>query len=250
MSDLTHEFTPGAAALEGVSSEIHPGGCTALLGANGAGKSTLLHLLAGLITPTQGQVLWRGEAVSAQNLKSNAALRARFRRSVGIVFQDPDCQWLCNTVQEEVELGPRQIWSRDEARERAAQVMVLLGVNHLADRPPYALSGGQKRRVALASVIAMDPDVLLLDEPTLSLDAATTDFLLEWLTEFLSDAGKTLVLATHDLALVRELAHSAIVITPCHRLGRSGTAAEVLADVEFLQRMNLASRRRRRFCID
>lgn len=250
LRNITHEFTPGEPALAQIFAEIHTGRCTAILGCNAAGKSTLLHMLAGLLTPTHGDLQWHGNTVSAAILNQNQTLRSDFRRRVGIVFQDPDTQWLCETVQEEVEFGPRQIWPHIEASERAAQVMVTMGVNHLAARAPFTLSGGEKRRVALASVMALSPDVLLLDEPTLSLDAATTDFLLDWLHEYLAHPGKTLILASHDLQLVAELAPVALVLTPCHLLARVGSTREILGDFPFLRQMNLASRRTKPFFID
>lgn len=242
MRDLSYEFAPGIPALDGVHAAIPSGGCTALLGCNGAGKSTLLHLLAGLLTSTAGELRWKDEALSAQILRDNPPLRAKFRTEVAMTFQDPDAQWLCETVQQEVEFGPRQLWSAEEARERASEIMITLGINHIADRAPFLLSGGQKRRVALASILAVDPAVLLLDEPTAGLDAATTDFLLDWLAEFLATPGKTLILATHDLALVEEVATTALVLTPCHKLARHASTENLLRDEDFLRQMNLLRR--------
>jgi len=248
LQNVSHQFGPEGLALDDVTLQIPAAGCVALLGANGAGKSTLLHLIAGVISPTSGELQWRGQPYSRAILEKDLNLRREFRRQVGMVFQDPDCQWLCETVREEVEYGPRQIWPAAEARERADQMMVLMGINHLADRAPYSLSGGQKRRVALASVMSLDPDVLLLDEPTLSLDAATTDFLVDWLVEFLARPGKTVILATHDLCLALEVGTWCAVLTPCHRLARTGRVAEIAGDKLFLQQMNLASRRGRTDC--
>lgn len=243
LHSLSYEFSAGAPALDAISASIPSGGCTALLGCNGAGKSTLLHLLAGLLTPTSGELRWHDGALSADILQRHPPLRSDFRRQVAIAFQDPDAQWLCETVQQEVEFGPMQIWPAAEARERAAQIMITMGINHIADRAPYMLSTGQKRRVALASILAVDPAVLLLDEPTAGLDAATMDFLLDWLLEFRSTPGKTVIMATHDLAVVHELATTALVLTPCHKLAGAALVEDLLRDRAFLRQMNLLSRR-------
>ncbi len=244
LQGITHKFTPDTTALDNISAQIHSGTATAIVGANGAGKSTLLHLLAGLITPTSGDLLWCGQPISAALLHQNQALRKDFRRKVSIVFQDSDTQWLCETVRDEIEFGPRQIWSANESRDRAEHCMVTMGITHLAARAPFTLSSGEKRRVALASSMVMSPDILLLDEPTASLDPATTDFLIDWLLDFITQPGKTLIFTTHDLSAVKELAENILVITPCHRLAREGKTADILPDTNFLRQMNLTGRPR------
>ncbi len=246
LQQVSHGFPGGTLALDQLDLTISPGGCVALMGCNGAGKSTLLHILAGLVSPVEGQVLWQGKQLSPSVLNRSKPLRTDFRRQVGIVFQDPDSQWLCDTVLDEVMYGPLQIWPEDEAVARVTPLLQVMGVEHLSGQPPYVLSGGEKRRVALASVISMDPEELLLDEPTTSLDAATIDFLLDWLNEYIARPGKTLIMATHDLDLVRELADRCIVLTPCHKLARHDTTANVLSDEELLRQMNLVSRKRGR----
>ncbi len=244
LDNISHGFQAESKALDCINTHIEAGDCLALLGCNGAGKSTLLHILGGLITPTEGSVQWCGREISMQLLSRDNVLRSEFRRSVGTVFQDPDSQWLCDTVKDEVLYGPLQIWPPAEAHARVAQIIEIMGINHLSEQPPYALSGGQKRRVSLASIISMDPDVLLLDEPTSSLDAATTDFLVDWLRDFTKRPGKTLIIATHDLELVRDLTTRCVVITPCHKLAREGTTSEILSDENLLRQMNLLGRRK------
>ncbi len=242
LKNVSHSFQNDTQALDGLNTRIETGECLALLGCNGAGKSTLLHILGGLISAREGIVLWHGQEISVQLLSRNSAIRNNFRRSVGTVFQDPDSQWLCDTVKDEVLYGPLQIWDVEEAQVRVSQVMDIMGINHLAEQAPYTLSGGQKRRVALASIISMDPEVLLLDEPTSSLDAATTDFLIDWLQEYVKRPGKTLIIATHDLELVRELTTRCVVMTPCHKMAREAATADVLADENLLRQMNLLRR--------
>ncbi len=245
LRNLSHSFSENGAALHELNLVISSGGCVNLIGCNGAGKSTLLHILAGLVTPRSGELLWQGQLLSSQILARDAELRNLFRRSTGIVFQDPDSQWLCDTVHDEVMYGPRQLWQPAEAEDRALQAMQVTGIEHLAEQAPYALSGGEKRRVALASIISMDPEVLLLDEPTSSLDAATIDFLTEWLLEFRSTAGKTLIVATHDLELVRELGGKCLMLTPCHKQATYDETSAVLDNHQLLRQMNLQSRRSR-----
>jgi cobalt/nickel transport system ATP-binding protein len=243
LDKLSHQYSSGL-ALDGITAEIAAGGCMGLVGCNGAGKSTLIYILAALLDPMQGVLEWNGQAVSAGIFARDPQLRAAFRRNVGIVFQDPDTQWLCDSVKSEVIYGPAQIWASEEAELRALEAMQTTGVSHLAEQAPYALSGGEKRRVALASVIAMDPDVLLLDEPTASLDAATTDFLLDWLDDFAARPGKTIIMATHDLHILREVSERCMVLTPCHRLAAFDSTDAILSDTSLLRQMNLQGRRK------
>jgi len=240
--NVTHSYSSGL-ALDGITVEITKGGCLGLVGCNGAGKSTLLYILGGLTSPQSGKVCWNDKELSPALLKHDRAFRKDFRRNVGIVFQDPDSQWLCDTVRDEVLYGPGQIWCFAEAERRALEALEVMGIAHLVQQAPYALSGGEKRRVALASIIAADPEVLLLDEPTASLDAATTDFLLDWLEEFIGRPGKTIIMATHDLALLRELADRCMVLTPCHRVAAYADTQSILGDTELLRQMNLIGRR-------
>jgi len=242
LENVTHSYASGL-ALDGISAQITKGGCLGLVGCNGAGKSTLLYILAGLTNAQSGTIYWNEKELSPSRFKRDGVFRKEFRRNVGIVFQDPDSQWLCDTVHEEVLYGPGQIWAFAEAERRALEALEVMGIAHLVEQAPYALSGGEKRRVAIASIIATDPEVLLLDEPTASLDAATTDFLLDWLEEFIGRPGKTVIMATHDLSLLRELADRCMVLTPCHRVAAYKPTCKVLADTELLRQMNLLGRR-------
>ena len=243
LDQLTFKFQQSQTALDDITVEISFGVSLALLGCNGAGKSTLLQILAGLLAPASGIVCWKDDILSPTNLQKDPALRTRFRKSVGLLFQDPDSQWLCDTVKEEVSYGPNQLWSKDEVESRVFQMMASMGIEHLSHRPPYTLSGGEKRRVALASVLVNNPEVLLLDEPTASLDAATTDFLVDHLQEFRRQDNKTLIIASHDLPFIEELTEQAIVLTPCHKLSRVTSTSAVIQDIPFLRQMNLMRRR-------
>jgi cobalt/nickel transport system ATP-binding protein len=225
-------------ALVDVSLEISKGEKYAVIGSNGSGKSTLLQILAGLLFPPQGRVFFQNYELSENLLKERDFLRF-FREKVGFVFQDSDVQLFCPTVLDEMLFGPLQLGlKKNEALARADEIMHMLKIENLRDRPPYMLSGGEKRRVALGCVLTMNPEVLLLDEPTSGLDPKTQVFLLELILT-LNEAGKTIVFASHDLSLVDELQSKVAVLSEEHRLEKTGSAEEILKDEELLLRVNL-----------
>lgn len=242
LNSVSYRFPNGSLAIDDLTLSITAGSRVVLLGANGAGKSTLLQLLGGLRFATEGDVCYNWERLTERAL-GRSEFRRSFRKDVGFLFQNPDVQLFCPTVREEVAFGPLQFFSREEAAERTYGALHAMGIEHLADEAPFALSGGEKRKVTLATVLVMDPKVLLLDEPTISLDASTTDFLLDWLQEFAQGGAKTIITATHDMALAPELGRDAVVLTPCHKRARTGNLAALLEDAEFLRQMNLIGRR-------
>ena len=204
---LTFRHHGGAGGLNGVSLSLARGRRTALLGPNGAGKSTLLQHLNGLLAPERGDV-W----LDGRRLTRDAVTLAKWRRAVGLVFQHPDDQLFGPTVLADVAMGPRNLGLDDTmADDRARGALAELDLLHLAARPVHALSAGEKRRVALAGVIAMQPAVLLLDEPTAGLDAEAEGRLLDAL-ERLASAGVALLMATHDVELAREWADDVLVL--------------------------------------
>ena len=194
-------------ALQGLSVQIAQGESVALLGANGSGKSTLLRILDALYFPSQGQVCFTGEPLTPEALQQeNFALS--FRRRVALVFQNPDVQLFNPTVFDEVAFGPLQMqWSKDEVLSKVNATMELMGIAHLRDRPPYRLSGGEKKRVALASVFVLDPEVLLLDEPTSTLDPRSQSQVIDLIQEW-KGSSKTVITATHQLEIVDDIADS------------------------------------------
>lgn len=210
----------------------------AIIGANGSGKSTLLQIMNGLIYQSKGKCFFRGNEVSERTLRDKGFLRF-FRERVGYVFQDSDIQLFCPTVLDELLYGPLQLEMKEsEALDRAFEVMQILNIENLKDRPSYMLSGGEKKRVAIGSVLTMNPDVLLLDEPTNGLDPRTQRFLVEFMFT-LSEAGKTLVIATHDLSLVDELHMKVALLSEEHRLEKIGASEDILKDEELLLKVNL-----------
>jgi cobalt/nickel transport system ATP-binding protein len=225
-------------ALEGVSLEVRRGERLALLGANGCGKSTLLKVLDGLLFPTTGRYIAFGQEITEDALEDEQMSEA-FRGRVGFVFQNSDAQVFSPNVAEEVAFGPLQLGlSRADTEQRVADVLAMLGIAELADRTPFQLSGGQKKKVAIASVLAMNPEVLLFDEPTAALDPRTQMWLIE-LIEQLAAAGKTIVHATHDLDALERIADRCLVFGEDHRIAAEGTPSRILASRELLLTVNL-----------
>jgi cobalt/nickel transport system ATP-binding protein len=225
-------------ALVDVSLGIEEGGKYAVIGANGSGKSTLLRMMSGLIYPSSGRVLFRGYKVTAESLKDKAFLRF-FREGVGYIFQDSDVQLFCPTVLDELLFGPIQLGvEQDEAVDRTFAVMRMLNIEALKDRPSYMLSGGEKKRVAIGSVLTMNPRLLLIDEPTNGLDPRTQCFLTELMLE-LNEAGKTVLISTHDLSLVDEFQPTVAVLSEEHGVEKIGSADGILQDEDLLLKVNL-----------
>jgi cobalt/nickel transport system ATP-binding protein len=238
LENISYSYHSRIPALSDISLEISEGDCIAIIGANGSGKSTLLQIMNGLIHPSSGRFFFRGHEVSEKGLKDRGFLRF-FREGVGYVFQDPDTQLFCPTVLDELLYGPLQLdINEEEAMQRAFGVMTVLNIENLKDRPSYMLSGGEKKRVAIGSILTMNPDVLLLDEPTNGLDPRTQCFLLELMLA-LNEAGKTLVIATHDLSLVDELHTNIVLLSEEHKLEKIGSSEDILKDEELLLKVNL-----------
>ncbi len=238
IENVSYNYYGRIPALADISLDIREGERFAVIGANGSGKSTLLQIMNGLIYPSSGHIFFRGKEVSEKTLKDKGLLKF-FREGVGYIFQDPDIQLFCPTVLDELLYGPMQLGlNENEAMDRAHEAMRMLSIEGLKDRPSYMLSGGEKKRVAIGSVLTMNPEVLLFDEPTNGLDPRTQCFLVELLFA-LSEAGKTIVIATHDLSLVDELHCRVAVLSEDHRLEKTGSAENILKDEELLLKVNL-----------
>ncbi len=235
---LTHDYD-GQVSLAGLDLVIEAGQKVVLLGSNGCGKSTLLKLLAGVLEPTQGRVLWEGQPVQA-GLRDRD-FRRRFRREVGLLFQQADAMLFNATVLDEIAFGPRQHGLAD-ADERARHWAGRVGLAGVLGRAPWTLSQGQKQLVGLASLLVLDPRLLLLDEPTAALDPRSSG----WLVDFLQDLPQTLVVATHNLSLARELGRRCLVLGEDHTLLHDGDALLVERDHDILLRANLLHRHRHR----
>jgi len=199
---FAYDETP---ALRHVSLRIAAGDSVVLMGDNGSGKSTLLKALCGLVVAQRGAYRFDGEVVDARSLRT-ASFAKRLHQRIGFIFQDSDAQLFCASVEDEIAFGPRQMGlTEQEVLRRVEDTCRLLDIERLRKRAPYALSGGEKKRVAIACVLSMNPDVFCFDEPLAGLDAKTRTWLLGFLKQ-LKAAGKTLVVATHDQSLADELA--------------------------------------------
>jgi cobalt/nickel transport system ATP-binding protein len=225
-------------ALVDVSLTIRRGEKVALLGANGCGKSTLLKVLDGLVFPDAGTYRAFGAEVTEDHLEDEQFSRG-FRSRVGFIFQNSDAQVFSTTVRDEIAFGPLNMgMSVEQVRARVDDTLQMLDIVDLADRAPYQLSGGQKKRVAIASVLVMNPEVLLFDEPTAALDPRTQQWLMELIVE-LAGAGKTIVIATHDLERLDRLADRCVVFSEAHRIVADGSPDEILHDRDLLLSVNL-----------
>ncbi|MCZ7531857.1 MAG: energy-coupling factor ABC transporter ATP-binding protein [Acidimicrobiia bacterium] len=229
VDDLSYRYPDGTVALEGVSLHIHPGERLALLGPNGAGKTTLILHMNGIHMPQTGSI-----TVSGVLLDNSSVMD--IRRRVGVVFQDPDDQLFMTTVRRDVEFGPRNLGLEGaELEARVDAALEAVGVADLADRPPNHLSFGQKRRVAIAGILAMEPDIIVLDEPTANLDPASRSEL----TALLDDLDITQLIVTHDLLYANEVCDRAVILNE-GRVVADDDIGTILRDDELLAKHRLA----------
>ena len=223
-------------ALDGINLEIFKGEQVALLGANGSGKSTLLKLLDGIFGPSSGTMRALGRDINAVASGEDSF---RFHREVGLVFQDPDIQLFSATVLDDVAFGPLQLGlNKAEVKARCEEAMEQMEITHLANRAPFELSGGEKKRAAIASVLSLHPEVILLDEPTASLDPRTKWVLVN-LIHKLGQAGKTIITTTHELEIVPIISKRVIVIGEERKILADGSPAAILNDRDLLIKANL-----------
>jgi cobalt/nickel transport system ATP-binding protein len=227
--DLRYTYPDGTPGLDGVDVTVATGERVAVLGSNGSGKSTLQLLLGGLEAPDGGRVTYFGGESDPE------AVRDR----IAVLTQEPDDYLFNATVREDIEYGPAQLdVPRETARERVESLVDRLGLDGLLDRPPFRLSAGEKARAALAAALAVDPDVLLLDEPTSDLDGPARERVLGLLDDVAAD-GTALVTFTPGTDLVPRVADRVVVLGPGGTVAARGTTREILTDVELLDRQGL-----------
>ena len=237
VSDLHYTYPEDTQALRGISFRIEHGESVGIVGANGAGKSTLLEHLNGYLIPTQGTVRIGDYPLTKETVR-------QVRRSVGMVFQDPDDQLFMPTVYEDVAFGPLNLGlPPEEVETRVQQALETVGATHLRNRAPYRLSGGEKRLVAIATVISMSPDILVLDEPTSNLDSRARRHFIELLRAF----HHTKIIATHDLDLVLDLCDRAIVIHE-GRVKADGPVLDIFSNQPLLEESHLEKPFRMQAC--
>ncbi len=219
LKDVSFRYPDGHQALEDISFLLGHGESVGVVGANGAGKSTLLSLLTGIQFPQAG-------SVRVGDLPVNKNTLSEIRRSVGLVFQEPDDQLFMTSVYDDVAFGPRN-YKLDEAEveKRVIEALEEVGIPHLKDRPPYKLSGGEKKLAAIASVISMKPDILIMDEPTASLDPKARRKIMNILNGF----SHTKIITSHDLDMIMDMCSRTIVLKK-GKIAADGNTAEILSD--------------------
>jgi cobalt/nickel transport system ATP-binding protein len=236
---VSHSWPDGPPVLSGLSLRIAAGEKVVLLGANGSGKSTLLKLLDGLVFPAAGRYRYGGTTIDRAALRDRELAR-RFRREVVLLFQHPEAMLFNPTVAEEIAYTPRQLGLDPAAR--VARWAGQLAIEPLLGCPPHALSGGEKQKVALACILALDPALLLLDEPTANLDPRASG----WLVDYLLDTPQTAIVSTHNLSMAAELGFRCLVLGSGGRLLFDGPVRQALGDMALMEAANLAHRHRHR----
>ena len=240
IKDVSYSYG-GIEALKNINLKIRDEESVALLGPNGSGKSTLLKLICGLISPDSGTYNFAGEEISRSKLK-NDAFAKRFHQRVGFVFQNSDTQLFCANVYDEIAFGPRQMGLDEETvKKRTEDCIAILKLEAFRDRQPYHLSGGEKKKVAIASVLSMNPEVLVLDEPMNGLDPKTERWLASFLIN-LNKVGKTLIVSTHNLELVQEISKRAVLFDVTHEIAADLKTSELLSNTEILKKVGLVDR--------
>ena len=238
LENLSHRYSDGTLALDDISLSFAKGERTALLGTNGSGKTTLLHHLNGILKPTSGKVCFENKPL-AYDSKSLLNLRRR----VGFVFQDPNDQLFAPTVKQDVAFGPLNLGQpTDQVKKAIDEALNTVGMAEYAEKPPHFLSLGQKKRVALAGVLAMQPEVLIMDEPTSNLDPRATSEILHLLLRLNKEFKITLILATHDVDMVPLFANKLYILDK-GKLVSEGSPTELFSDTELIRKVNLRSPR-------
>ncbi len=237
-NDVHFSYLDKFPALCGIDVKVNQGQKITIIGANGSGKSTFLQLLDGLIFADIGRVVFCGSDLS-EHVFDDDKFSFDFRRRVGFVFQNPDAQLFCPTVKEDIVFGPLQLGlAKEQIQKRLEKLIVTLGIQELLNRPPHQLSIGEKRKVAIASVLIIEPEVIILDEPTAGLDPLTSRHIIDLLVQE-NINGKTIITSTHDLHIVEEISDLVYVFGHQRRIVKSGPAEDILNDTVLLTENNL-----------
>lgn len=231
---VSYAYKDGKKALDGVSLRVAEGESLTIIGANGSGKSTLLYILDGLLEPRSGEVRAFGRRLGGFD---------EFRQRVSLLFQNPQAQLFSLSVWDELCFGPSQLGLPDEeVTRRASDILRLMGIEHLRERGPWNLSGGEMKKVALGACLSTNPDVILLDEPTTGLDPRSQVELID-LIAGLRKAGKTVITSTHDLGIIQDISDKTVVMGEDHRIMLEGRPWEVIRNADALLRANLIYKR-------
>jgi len=232
MKDIKYVYPDGYTALDSVNLKIVRGERVAILGPNGAGKSTLLMVANGLFTPSKGRVSVLGTPIDKDNLY-------RVRMKVGLVFQDPDDQLFCPTLWEDITFGPLNMGlPEEEVTRRAKDALRGVGLEGYEEKPPHHLSVGEKKKAAIAAVLALKPEILILDEPTANLDPKSRTELAKLVNSLYEEQKITLIMATHDVDFVPKIADRIYVLNK-GRIVAEGPVREVFSNFEIMAEANL-----------
>lgn len=241
VENLTHVYMPGTPfekrALDDINLEIKDGEFVALIGHTGSGKSTLVQHLNGLLKPTNGTIM-----VDGNNIAEKKVRLSDVRKKVGLVFQYPEYQLFEETIEKDIAFGPQKLGlSETQILERVKRAMEIVGLNYeiYKEKSPFELSGGQKRRVAIAGVVAMEPEVLILDEPTAGLDPKGRDEILHQIKNLHNEYGMTIILVSHSMEDVAKLADR-IVVMHNGKAILDGKPADVFKEIDLLESVGLA----------
>ncbi|MGQ9619116.1 MAG: energy-coupling factor ABC transporter ATP-binding protein [Candidatus Aminicenantia bacterium] len=212
--------------LEDISFSVRKGEKIVILGINGCGKTSLLKLLNGLLTPEKGEIYYKDVKIE---MSSGKNFMRNFRKDVGFLFQNPESMFFNPTVKDEIAFGPKE-FGLEKVEERVKKLSEELKISHLLEKEPYELSGGEKKKVALASVLSFEPETILLDEPSAGLDPSS----VAWLVDFIIKSDKTFITATQNLSLAEELGERFFIISPEHKLIFDGNFEEFFNNKEIL----------------
>lgn len=235
VKNISYSYKGGKQALDGVSFTVQKGESLTIIGTNGSGKSTLLYLLNGLLKPESGNIKIFGS-------DTNNGLTPEIRSRISLLFQNPHAQLFLLSVWDELCFGPLQLGlDNDEIQKRAEDILKLLSIEHLCNRGPWDLSGGEMKKVALGTCLSINPDIILLDEPTSGLDPKSQVEFVDLINE-LRTSGKTIITATHDLGIIEDISNRTIVIGENHRILLEGKPWDVIDDTDSLLKANLIHR--------
>ncbi|MBS5983226.1 energy-coupling factor ABC transporter ATP-binding protein [Clostridium butyricum] len=231
IKELCYSYTGEKNTLNKINLKIHKGEKIAILGSNGAGKSTFFLNINGVLKPKSGEIIYDGKSITKKNLNE-------LRKNIGIVFQDADNQIIASTVLAEVSFGPMNLkLPKDEVIKRVNEALDYMNISEFKERPPHYLSGGEKKRVSIADIIAMKSEVIIFDEPTAALDPLNSEMLEEVLKK-LSIENKTLLISTHDVDFAYRWADRVVVFSNGGIIG-DGTPLEIFKNEEILKNSNL-----------
>lgn len=231
VENLCYTYGNGKHALNGINLDVHEGEKIAIIGSNGSGKSTFFLNVNGVLTPEGGKIIYRNTVINKKNLKE-------LRKNIGIVFQDADNQIIASTVMAEVGFGPMNLkLPKEEVKKRVKEALEYMNIWDLRDRPPHYLSGGEKKRVSIADIIAMKSEIIIFDEPTAALDPLNAMMLEEVLAKLASE-GKTMLISTHDVDFAYRWAERILVFFQGSIIA-DGTPLEIFRNMKILKRANL-----------